>query len=52
MPIENEVAPTIAVPNSKSHRHFFTPERFVWMMLLLEICLWLSRWFAFNEKKA
>jgi hypothetical protein len=31
-----------------------TPERFVWMLLFVEIFLWLSdryRWFAFNESK-
>ena len=43
-------------PASERKIHYFspTPERFVWMLLFVEIFLWFSdryRWFAFNESK-
>jgi hypothetical protein len=41
-------------PEQKNHRWFLTPERFICIMLAVEIILWLSeryRWFPFNEKK-
>jgi hypothetical protein len=47
-------ASPVAAPEQKPRWFCFTPERFIWVVLLVETLLWLSehyRWFAFNEKK-